>query len=92
MGPIVSRIPNAIAAREVLTLFARGLTHLRLSVALQDEPRPDARRYFANSATRHPVEVDTIHFMLPRRFRNPDFHRHNLTRGYTQSNAMPLCC
>jgi hypothetical protein len=34
--------------------------------------------------------VDTIHFMLPRRFRNPDFHRHNLTRGYTQSNVIPL--
>ena len=92
MGPIVSRIPSATATREVLVLFARGLPHLRLSVTLQDEPGPDVRRYFANRAARQPVEVDTVHFVLPRRFRNPDFHRHNLAWGYTQSNVMPLCC
>ena len=74
MGPIVSRIPNATAARKVLVLFARGLAHLRLSIARQDEPGPDARRYFANCAAGQPVEVDAVHFMFPGRFRYTDFH------------------
>jgi len=74
MGSIVSRIPNAAATREVLVLFARGLAHLRLSIARQDEPGPDARRYFANRAAREPVEVDAVHFMFPRRFRYTDLH------------------
>ena len=74
MGPpIVSRIANP-PARKILVLFAGGLAHLRLSIALQDEPGADARRYFANRAAREPVEVDAVHFMFPRRFRYTDLH------------------